>query len=284
MGIFDGVLLISDYDNTLVHSDSALRSGTALPPVPERNTAAIRAFMAEGGRFTVATGRALAAFQRYAAGVPMNAPAVVNNGAGIYDFQTGEYLLTAFLPEEAAAELEPVLDRFPTAGAELYHRDSLVEVARPNRWTALHAVMTGVPGREIPALSAAVQPVTKVIFEDETPTLLAIRDALVEQGALERYELALSGEHLLEVTRKGANKGEMVRKLAALCGVGEDHIYCVGDHANDLPMLHAAAGAFAPSNAIDQVREDPRVTVVGHCQDGAIADVIALLEARYRRA
>ena len=107
---------------------------------------------------------------------------------------------------------------------------------------------------------------------------------LVEQGALERYELALSGEHLLEVTRKGANKGEMVRKLAALCGVGEDHIYCVGDHANDLPMLHAAAGAFAPSNAIDQVREDPRVTVVGHCQDGAIADVIALLEARYRRA
>ena len=34
MGIFDGVLLISDYDNTLVYSDSALRSGTAIPPVP----------------------------------------------------------------------------------------------------------------------------------------------------------------------------------------------------------------------------------------------------------
>ena len=34
----------------------------------------------------------------------------------------------------------------------------------------------------IPALSAAVQPVTKVIFEDETPTLLAIRDALVDQA------------------------------------------------------------------------------------------------------
>ncbi len=42
--------------------------------------------MAEGGRFAIATGRALAAFLRYADEVPMNAPGVVCNGAALYDF------------------------------------------------------------------------------------------------------------------------------------------------------------------------------------------------------
>ena len=38
-----------------------------------RNLEAVRYWMAEGGRFAAATGRALAAFRRQAAGVPMNA-------------------------------------------------------------------------------------------------------------------------------------------------------------------------------------------------------------------
>ena len=49
MGKFDGVLLVSDFDDTLYAPDVA---------VPERNVSAIRYFTGEGGRFTVATGRA----------------------------------------------------------------------------------------------------------------------------------------------------------------------------------------------------------------------------------
>ena len=87
MGRFDGVLLASDFDNTLIYTEEALRSGAAVPPLSPRNREALEWFMAEGGRFTVATGRALAAFANYAGGVPMNAPSVVCNGAAIYDFQ-----------------------------------------------------------------------------------------------------------------------------------------------------------------------------------------------------
>ena len=46
--------------------------------------------MAEGGRFAIATGRALAAFDQSTRPlVPMNAPGVVCNGAALYDFQNG---------------------------------------------------------------------------------------------------------------------------------------------------------------------------------------------------
>ena len=53
MGKFDGVLLVSDFDDTLYGLD--LR-------VCPRNIEALNYFIAQGGRFTVATGRAHTTF------------------------------------------------------------------------------------------------------------------------------------------------------------------------------------------------------------------------------
>ena len=63
----------------------------------------------------------------------------------------------------------------------------------------------------------------------------------------------------------------MALKLKELCGC--EKLFCVGDHANDLPMLLAADRGFAPANAIEEVRSSG-VQVVCHCLDGAIADVV----------
>ena len=49
MGKFEGLLLASDFDDTLYGLD--LR-------VPERNLEALEYFIREGGRFSVSTGRA----------------------------------------------------------------------------------------------------------------------------------------------------------------------------------------------------------------------------------
>ena len=74
MGKFSGILLASDYDGTLAAGD-----GT----IPERVRQAIRAFIAEGGRFTVSTGRTLLGFHAYDPEL-INAPAILANG-GIYE-------------------------------------------------------------------------------------------------------------------------------------------------------------------------------------------------------
>ena len=116
MGKFTGVLLASDFDNTLIYTEEALRTGAPVPPLPERNRKALAYFMAQGGRFAVSTGRALAAFLKYVDLVPMNAPGVVCNGAALYDFQTGEYLETALLDQLALERGQAVLDRFPEIG------------------------------------------------------------------------------------------------------------------------------------------------------------------------
>ena len=120
MGKFDGVLLASDFDNTLLYTEESLRSGAPMPPLPERNRRALEYFMEEGGRFAIATGRALAAFLYYADTVPMNAPGVVCNGAAIYDFEKGEYLETAMLDAAARERGQAVLERFPGVAVEAY--------------------------------------------------------------------------------------------------------------------------------------------------------------------
>ena len=41
MGKFTGVLLASDFDNTLIYTEEALRTGAPVPPLPERNREAL---------------------------------------------------------------------------------------------------------------------------------------------------------------------------------------------------------------------------------------------------
>ena len=82
------------------------------------------------------------------------------------------------------------------------------------------------------------------------------------------------------MTARGATKGDMVLRLAEQLGVARGDIYCIGDHANDLPMLSVAAVGFAPANAIDAVKQSG-AQIVCHCADGALADVIEFLDRRY---
>ena len=280
MGKFDGVLLASDFDNTLIYTEDCLRSGTPVPPLLERNRAALEYFMAEGGRFAIATGRALAAFIKYAPGVPMNAPGVVCNGAALYDFEKGEYLEAALLDEKARDRGQAILDHFPAAALEAYHIDNVIHAVHPNEITRQHERLTKVLTTEAPTVQDVPLPLGKLLFEADHETLEAVTVYLREQGWDADYELIFSGKTLLEMTAKGANKGGMVRRLAERLGISMEHVYCAGDEANDISMLTAAAEGFAPENCIPAVRASG-ATIVCHSEEGAIAEVIGILDKRY---
>lgn len=50
MGKFDGVLLASDFDNTILNTERPRRTGCPIPPISQRNVEALRYFMDNGGR------------------------------------------------------------------------------------------------------------------------------------------------------------------------------------------------------------------------------------------
>ncbi len=268
MGKFDGVLLATDFDDTYFPESGAL---------PRANLEAVEYFKAEGGTFTVATGRAHTTFAPKLPFVPVNAPVVLSNGAQLFDFATGEMLLERTVPETIAADLLDLVKRVPEVGLEAYHGEDAY-IWNPNRWTWYHLDKAGIGATECP-IGEMPQPWGKAILHQEhEPLLRAQADLLARHGDV--YEAIFSNFHMLELTAKGATKGGMVLELARRLGISRENIYCAGDNQNDIPMLAVARVGYAPADCAQAVR-DWGAKLLCPCADGAIAALIEDLDGRY---
>ena len=280
MGKFDGVLLISDFDDTILRTSRSVWTGQALPEIPPYNLERLQYFIDQGGRFALATGRVWMAFRHFVPLLPTNAPVGTGNGAAIVDPATGENLFLHPLPASAGAVIEALEGRNPGYACELYRADNESDVFRPNDLTRNHARLSYYAFREITAFSQTRPPLLKALFEGEHQELEELRQYVLGQPWYGEYEVFFSGENLLELIARGANKGTMARKMAELCGVSMEHTYCIGDNANDLPMLAAAKIAFAPSNAIPAIHESG-ATILGDCMEGAVGQAVDCLDRIY---
>lgn len=268
MAKFDGVLLVSDFDDTLYDHFNR---------IPPRNRGAIDYFQRHGGRFTVATGRAHRTFAPYAQLVRLNAPVVLSNGAALYDFDGENLLLQTYLPHSAREDILQTVAQFPALGLECYH-DEDIYVHSPNSITYGHLTKVGT-GYELMPIEQMPVPWTKVIFQQEHGIL-----QYAQQWFLARYgdfyEAIFSNEHYLEITCKGSTKGTMVAEMARRLGIAPQHVYCVGDNQNDIPMLNFASLGFAPSNCAKPVL-DCGAEILCHCNEGVIGDIVDILDKRY---
>ena len=192
MGKFTGVLLASDFDNTLLYTERARRGMGEIPRVSEGNRKALTYFMENGGKFAIATGRALPAFLKFADQVPMNAPGVICNGAALYDFETETYLSTVLLDESIRARGQEVLDRFPTTALEAYHIDNVIHAVRPNLYTRQHEHVTHVAVTESPSLLEVPLPLGKIMFEEDHALLEEVKAWIEQQPWSAGYEVFFS--------------------------------------------------------------------------------------------
>ena len=268
MGKFDGLLLVSDFDDTLYDSHHR---------VPERNLKALDYFRRQGGRFTVATGRAHRTFSPHVHLVPIDVPVVLSNGSALYDFHQGRMLVQTLLSPTAPQDFGALMDAFPSLGIETYH-DEDIFVYNPNPITVAHMKKVGTD-YEVRPVSQMPVPWTKAILQQDHPLLLEVQRWLLERyGHL--YEAIFSNAVLLECTARTASKGGMVLKLAQLLGVERKDIYCVGDNQNDIPMLAVSAIPFAPANCAQEVK-DSGATVLKSCEEDCIAQIVGILDMRY---
>ena len=271
MGRFDGVLFFSDYDDTLYNSSRA---------VSPENRAAIRYLIENGGRFSIATGRAHRTFtpQIEKEDLPINAPVVLSNGAAIYDYAGDRYLLDSCLDKSAPHWLAELCGVFPALGFEAYHGEDIY-VHNPNRITWEHLAKVGGTQILCPILEMPT-PWSKVILQQDQPYLEEVRAHLLARWG-DRCEAIFSNRYLLEITAKGCDKGAMVAKVAQLLYISPKHLYCIGDNENDIPMLALSAIPFAPANCSQPVK-DWGARVLRHCDEHAVAQAIEILDSIYR--
>ena len=208
MGKFDGVLLASDFDDTLYGLDRQ---------VCPRNRKALDYFIAQGGRFTVATGRAHTTFAPYVHLAPINAPVVLSNGSAIYDFQQERFLVQTLLNPRAPEDMAALTAAIPELGFEAYHGEDIY-VYNFNAVTAGHMKKVGTTYTQCP-IAQMPTPWGKVILQQEHDVLLRARAWLLEHCP-ERYEAVFSNRYYLELTDRGSTKGSMVARLADMLGIG----------------------------------------------------------------
>ena len=270
MGKFDGVLLVSDFDDTIYGSRHELG---------ERNLQALSSFMEQGGRFTVATGRAYRTFMAYAPLVPMNAPTILSNGSALYDFKTGEMLEQTFLPEKSVEDFVAACAQFPTLGFEAYHGEEIYAY-RPNHVTDGHMKKVSSTYTTVERIEDIPLPWTKAIFQQESEVLQQVQPWFLERYSAD-YEVIFSNPVYLEITAKGSSKGGMVMRLAQRLGIEEGNIYCVGDNQNDIPMMICSKIPFAPSDCAQVVKEFG-ARLVCPCDEGVMGDILEILDEIYQ--
>ena len=266
---FSGVLLASDYDDTLYDQS-----------ISRENRAAIRHFVEQGGLFTISTGRSYRNFaiQMEQEDLPVNAPVVLANGATIYDFQAEKLLWQRPLPLEASEHLAALCRAYPEVGVEAYHGERIYTY-RANDVTRRHLKRCSLMDQPC-ELQEMPLPWIKVILQHpESAYLQRIQAELLATWG-ELYEVTFSNPMLLEVTAKGANKGTSVLRLAQHLGIQGENLYCVGNGLNDLPMLEVAAVPFAPADCYAELK-DWGAVILPPSSEHCIASLIAHLEARY---
>lgn len=272
MGRFSDVLLTVDFDRTLTAEDSS---------IPERNLEAIRYFMAEGGAFTVNTGRSLAMSRCFFDKVPMNAPVLLYNGGAAYDTEKEDFVFAHEIPLPQGPTLRRIAALSEGQILEVQGRESHYIFSRSEAYEK-YSAWTGVPVA-MAKMEDDLGPFLKVCVFDGT--IRGTVDSLFHAGPqelarMDRVEAALRAElgegatvlrvaaRTIDIVAPGVSKGKAARQLQA--ALGKKVLVCVGDEKNDISMLDMADFAFCPagSNVAD------RYTNVCACGDGAVADVI----------
>lgn len=264
-GLFEGVLLASDYDGTLV-PDSR--------PVTDGVKEALRFFRENGGLFTVCTGRCYLGFHAYSPEL-INAPVLLANGGMAYDYSAGRIVVDSGIGDEGIEPLRAVAAAFPDVSIEMYPFERAYAVHLTEK-TQRHFTSQSIPFKAVDDPAEAPRPWAKVMIGGAPARIAQVQDFL--RGYPEVRFLPTDGG-FLEVLARGVDKGTALIRLADALGVRHGDVYAVGDGYNDVEMLRAAAAAFVPANG-DPYALACADEVVRSNEEDAVAHVVELLSAR----
>lgn len=263
MGIFDGILICTDLDGTLLKEDKT---------ISKENLDAIDFFKREGGYFTFITGR----MPYYASDmykmVRPNAPFGCINGGGLYDGVAGEYIWKMVLPENVIDLIRSIDENFSDVGINVstFYKGYF---SKENYTMAHFRELTGLPNI-VEHYTRVKEPMAKIIFgSEENETILKIESVLKAHPLADNFDFIRSQSDLFEILPKGIGKGVAVTKLVEYLNIDKNKTVAIGDYNNDISMFHAAKAGIAVANACPEALAAADHVTVSN-EENAVARVI----------
>lgn len=271
----------TDFSDWLVASDIDGTLNNKLRRLPKRNYERICEFVQEKkGHFTLASGRNISSMRAPFENLPIaSTPAVLLNGAGIYDYEH-EKMLRFHAINPAGYELVcAVMKKFPTVEVEILTSNSAYAVnARIFANVMLWA--DDLPHRKFKKISE-VPPDDwgKVIFLGMPPLIAAVKKYLLSI-ADPNVNFMSSSVSSFEMLEKGIHKGVGVMEIAKLYGIERAHTAAIGDYFNDYEMLKTVGLPACCGQAPKKMHEIAKFHAC-HCNRGAVADLLEYIMYDY---
>lgn len=258
-------LLASDIDGTLNNKKRELVF---------RNYDMIHRFINDhGGNFTLASGRSPESMRKHFKRLDIaDGKAIVLNGAGIYDFAEEKLIWQSPMNEHCIDMVRKSVKKFPTLAFQVIS-DKYVYIFRPTVSARILAINAKLPIKyfykfdDIPKENWY-----KVIYTAVPPAINAVA-RFIEGLSNTKENLMYSSPWSYEIVNEDTNKGVAVLKLAEILGVDKSKTAAIGDYYNDYEMLRKVALPACCGQAPKGMKKIAKF-VAGHCNQGAVADLI----------
>ena len=251
---YENYMLISDLDGTIVPHGRAISAA---------NAEAIRAFVAGGGLFGIATGRTPEAAGGYVRGLPITTPSIFFNGSMLYDWQERKVL--ARRPLQGAEDSSNIWPRFaaeclkmfPQACVEVYTEEACCIVSPEEKddprlvrefYRCRHAALADVSDMQR-------TPWLKLLVCDAPPALHRVERLAKNFGTARLSHHFYSEANYYEFVAQGVSKGAMIEEIRGLPICQGRRIIALGDYLNDREMIELADIGIASGNAHESIKQ-----------------------------
>ena len=260
MGKFDGILICTDLDGTLLKNDKT---------ISYENIEAIEYFKSEGGYFTFVTGR-MPFFVSYVLDtIKPNAPFGCVNGAGLFDWIKGEYVWKAVMTDNVIELVKYIDDSFDDIGIQVntYWKTYF---CRENETMANFRKVTNIENF-VCDYNNVKEPIAKIVFGSECDGVIkSIEKMLKAHPLAKEFDFIRSEKTLYEILPKGIGKGVSIINLCKHLNIDVDKTIAIGDYNNDISMFEAADEGYAVAGAKDGLKAIATAVIGSNDENGVV--------------
>ena len=202
---------------------------------------------------------------------------ISQNGANIYESQTGKRVMDAFVDSKA---IQKWIELGKThgisvmgAGVDYYY--SFDE--DPTEWMEFDVKLVSGKLKRIPTEESLNTDFYKILLMGDEEQLNEFETYIPEAWRDEFY-VVRSQKYLVEVLTKGVNKAFGVEKLAKELNIQSSEIASIGDAANDIEMLEYSGLAIAMGNASEEVKAIADIVTDTNENNGVIKAIDRLIQ------
>ena len=264
---FENWLVVSDIDGTLKNKVRRL---------PQRNYDAIKEFTERGGNFTLASGRLQSSLERNYNRITPNQPAIVLNGAGLYDYKKHEMLWRSTIGQKGRDFVRYISKEFDEIFKSVdigVYFDDYVYIVRSGLLSASTMYFDKAEHEYVKSIDEVPdEGWMKVIFWSNPFTINKLR-SLIRKMENPDANFMSSSVLTLEMLQKDTHKGVGIMKLADMLGIEKSHVAAIGDYYNDWDMLKTVGLPACAGQAPSSIHKICKFEAC-HCNKGCVADLL----------